>query len=209
MLKLAALISGGGRTVLNFQERIERGELDASIELVIASRKNIKGIVRAREAGLRVEVISKRSFPDTESFSAAIWQAIDAVITPADGLVVLAGFLSLLEIPRPWAERVINIHPALLPSFGGKGMYGDRVHAAVLAAGEAESGCTVHFADAKYDQGPIIGQIRCPIRPHDDADTLAARVFELECQLYPAVVRAFAEDRISLKQGRVLIQGEL
>ncbi len=209
MLKLAALISGGGRTVLNFQERIERGELDASIELVIASRQNIKGIERAQDAGLRVEVIPKRSFPDTESFSAAIWRAIDAVITPADGLVVLAGFLSLLEIPRPWAERVINIHPALLPSFGGQGMYGDRVHAAVLAAGERESGCTVHFADAKYDQGPVIGQKRCPVRPADDADTLAARVFELECQLYPAVVRAFAEDRISLKQGRVLIQGEL
>ncbi|MFG0252850.1 MAG: phosphoribosylglycinamide formyltransferase [Phycisphaerales bacterium JB038] len=209
MLKLATLISGGGRTVLNLQERIERGELDARIELVIASRKNITGIERARRAGLPVEVVPRRSFADTESFSVEIWRVIDASLTPADGLVVLAGFLSLLRIPDAWAARVINIHPALLPNFGGKGMYGERVHAAVLAAGEQESGCTVHFADARYDQGPIIGQKRCPVLPGDDAESLAARVFELDCQLYPAVVRAFAEDRISLKQGRVLIQGEL
>ncbi len=210
MLKLAALISGGGRTVLNFQERIERGDLEASIEIVIASRRNIAGIERARAVDLPVEVVSRRSYDDVESFSEAIWGKIEAAgVTPRDGLVTLAGFLSLLKIPQPWNGRVVNIHPALLPEFGGKGMYGERVHAAVLASQERQSGCTVHFADARYDHGPIIAQRRCPVLRDDTLDTLAARVFDLECQLYPAVVQAFAEDRISLKNGEVSIQGEL
>jgi formyltetrahydrofolate-dependent phosphoribosylglycinamide formyltransferase len=210
MLKLAALISGGGRTVLNLQERIERGEVDAGIEIVIASRRAIAGIERCRSVGLPVEIVSRRDFDDSASFSAAVWERIDrAGLTPANGLVVLAGFLSLLEIPQRWQGRVINIHPALLPEFGGKGMYGERVHRAVLAAGKRESGCTVHFADARYDQGPIIAQQRCPVLSDDDVESLSARVFSLECQLYPAVVQAFAEDRISLTHGRVSIQGEL
>jgi phosphoribosylglycinamide formyltransferase-1 len=101
----------------------------------------------------------------------------------------MAGFLSLWEIPPELHGLVLNIHPALLPKFGGKGMHGHHVHEAVLAAGETESGCTVHYADNTYDTGPIIVQRRVPVRPGDTADTLAARVFEQECIAYPEAIR--------------------
>jgi folate-dependent phosphoribosylglycinamide formyltransferase PurN len=117
----------------------------------------------------------------------------------------MAGFLSLWRIPEDRFGWVINIHPALLPDFGGKGMYGHRVHEAVLAAGRTESGCTVHFCDNEYDHGPIILQRKVRIKPNDTADTLAARVFEQECVAYPEAVRLFCEDRIRLEGRRVTI----
>ncbi|HEB61016.1 MAG TPA: phosphoribosylglycinamide formyltransferase [Phycisphaeraceae bacterium] len=210
MLNIAALISGGGRTVLNFAENINNGALDADIRIVIASRSGIKGIERAADIGLPVVVVPRRSFPDTQQFSNAVWREINnAGLTPENCVVALAGFLSLLNIPDDFLGRVINIHPALLPRFGGRGMYGDRVHRAVIDAGETESGCTVHFADNEYDHGPIIAQKRCPVLPGDTPDDLAARVFDLECELYPSVLQAFAEDRIRLADGKAVIQGTI
>jgi phosphoribosylglycinamide formyltransferase 1 len=113
-------------------------------------------------------------------------------------LALMAGFLSLWEIPQDWRGRVMNIHPALLPKFGGQGMHGEHVHAAVLAAGEKESGCTVHFADNTYDTGPIIVQRRVPVLPGDTPDTLAARVFEQECLAYPEAIRMYARGEARL-----------
>jgi phosphoribosylglycinamide formyltransferase-1 len=134
----------------------------------------------------------------------AFQDAITKAVSDAD-LVCMAGFLSLWRIPDDMMGRVINIHPALLPDFGGKGMYGLRVHRAVLAAGRTESGCTVHFCDNEYDHGPIILQRKVPVLPDDTPESLSARVFEQECIGYPEAVRLFCDNRIRLTGREVTI----
>lgn len=198
-LKLISLISGGGRTVLNLQEHIARGTLDARILRVVSSRPDAAGVARVAQAGLNVVVVDRKSLGD-EAFQSGITEAVAG----AD-LVCMAGFLSLWKIPPTLIGRVINIHPALLPAFGGKGMYGMRVHRAVLESGAKESGCTVHFCDNEYDHGPVILQRRVPVRNDETPDTLAQRVFEAECELYPEVIQLFAEGRIKLNGDRVEI----
>ena len=186
--RLVVLISGGGRTMLNLQERILAGNLNAKIECVISSRADTVGVSRTTEAGLRVEVLTRKSFHSAHEFSDAVWQLI-AGINP--DLVCMAGFLSLLKIPDEYLGRVMNIHPSLLPKYGGQGMWGHHVHGAVLDSDDTESGCTVHFADNEYDRGPIICQRRCQVHPDDDVDSLAARVFVQECEAYPQAVEMF------------------
>lgn len=199
-LRLAVLISGGGRTLLNLHEHIQRGALPATIETVISSRGDAAGVERARTAGLPVQVIERKGLTPSE-FDTRIAEAVDDV-----DLVCMAGFLSLWRMPPEFVGRVINVHPALLPDFGGPGMYGHRVHEAVLAAGRKESGCTIHFCDNEYDHGPIILQRRVPALPGDTPDALAARVFEQECVAYPEALRMFHEGRVSLRNGRVEIR---
>lgn len=177
--RLAALISGGGRTLLNLQDQIDSGHLRAVIPLVVASRE-CPGAERARARGLEVRVLPG-VIPAAALGSLLKQFQVDWVI--------LAGYLKKVEIPAAFSGRVVNIHPALLPRHGGSGMYGHRVHEAVLAAGERESGCTVHFCDGGYDTGPIILQKRCPVLPGDTPDTLAARVFELETRAYPEALQ--------------------
>ena len=121
-------------------------------------------------------------------------------------LVCNCGFLRLLLVPPAWEGKVMNIHPALLPKYGGKGMWGDHVHRAVLAAGEKESGCTVHFVTNEYDAGPVILQRRVPVREGDTVDSLAARVFAEECEAYPEAVRLFGEDRLRVENGKVVVR---
>ena len=163
--------------MVNLQERIAAGTLDAQIRLVISSRKGVKGIERAVDLALPTIIIEQAQLSH-EQFQ----QKLTAAIVEADSdLVCMAGFLSLWRIPGEFRGRVINIHPALLPEFGGKGLYGHHVHEAVLAAGRTVSGCTVHFCDNQYDHGPIILQREVPVKPDDTPDTLAARVFEQEC----------------------------
>ena len=170
------------------RQDLER-DLDARIALVISSRPEVKGIDHAAELGLPVQVVPRKQHDSTEAFCDAVW----ALIRPAGiDLVCMAGFLSLLLIPDDFAGRVLNIHPALLPDFGGRGMYGRRVHEAVLAAGESQSGCTVHFADNQYDHGRIILQRSCPVLPDDTPETLAERVLAAECEAYPEAVRQLA-----------------
>lgn len=185
--KLAVLISGSGSTMLNLAGAIERGELPARIELVIASRPDAKGIERARSAGLRCEVINRKTYPDTEAYSDALARCLDAA---GVDLVCMAGYLCFWHIPDRWLGRTLNIHPSLLPQFGGRGMHGMRVHEAVLRAGANVSGCTVHYADNQYDHGPIILQRSCPVLPDDVPETLAARVFEEEKLAYPAAIKS-------------------
>jgi len=192
-IRLAVLISGGGRSMLNLADRIERGELNARIELVVSSRKKAAGVERARERGLPVEIVPRKEYESIEAFSEAVWSKLRPV---GPDLVCLAGFLSLLHIPEDYAGRVMNIHPALLPKFGGQGMYGRHVHEAVLEAGETETGCTVHLCTNEYDRGPIVVQRTCPVEPGDTPETLADRVFEQECEAYPEAIRRFAEGRI-------------
>lgn len=182
---IAVLISGGGTTLQNLVDRIADGSLDARVGVVIASKAGIKGIERAQRAGLNVHVVSRKDFDSIESFSDRIFSICeDANID----MVCLGGWLSLLRIPDAWLGRVLNIHPSLLPLFGGKGMWGHHVHEAVLAAGAKVSGCTVHFVNNEYDAGPVILQRVCPVLENDTPDTLAARVFEEEKIAYPQAI---------------------
>ncbi len=183
--RLAVLLSGGGTTLQNLYERTQAGTLSAQIVTVIASNSTCLGIERARRLGLTVHVLPRKQYKDKQAFSDAVFSACrDA---GAD-LVCLAGFLSLLVIPDDYTGKVLNIHPSLLPSFGGQGMHGRHVHEAVLAHGCKVSGCTVHLADNTYDTGPILVQKCCEVKDNDTPDTLAARVFELECEAYPEAI---------------------
>jgi len=201
-MRLACLISGGGRTLLNLANRITDGTLECSIELVIASRPGVGGIERARQCGFepRIAHASEQGSVDAAHDAMMRW------VEEADvDLVCLCGWLRKVRMDAPLKGRTINIHPALLPDFGGPGMYGERVHRAVLAAGRSFSGCTVHFVDDQYDHGPIILQRACPVRPGDDVPALAARVFEQECIAYPQAIRLIAAGRVRLEGERVVI----
>ncbi len=201
-IRLGVLISGGGTTLMNFIRQIAEGRLSAEIPLVIASRPDAAGIAKARAAGLAVEVISPRSFPTVARFSEAIFARMDDVQID---LMLLAGFLSRIDVPERHEHRVMNIHPALIPAFCGKGYYGHRVHEAVLERGARVSGCTVHFADREYDHGPIVAQRCVPVLDDDTPEALAARVFEAECEAYPEAVRLFAQGRLEVFGRRVRV----
>jgi len=183
---LAVLVSGGGRSLENLATKIDAGELDARIALVLSNDPSAFALERAQRLGLETAVVRHQDSPDTADFSRRVFAEIEA---RACDLVVLAGFLRLLVLPELWVGRVLNIHPALLPSYGGKGYYGERVHRAVLAAGERESGCTVHYVTNEYDAGPILLQRRVSVLAGDTPETLAARVFEEEQRALPEAIR--------------------
>lgn len=193
-IRLGVLLSGGGRTLLNILEHIQAGRLPAEVAVVIASR-DCKGVERARNAGLDVHIVPYKEMPDAETYSARICELLDAAGVK---LICLAGFLSFWNIPDRYLGRVMNIHPALLPRFGGDGMWGHHVHEAVLAAGCKLSGCTVHFVNNEYDAGPIIVQKCVPVLEGDTPDTLTARVFEQECLAYPEAIRLYAAGRLRI-----------
>ena len=201
MNRLVALASGGGRTILNLQDRIDAGDLDAVIALVITNRE-CKAVERVQARGLEAVVVPWTKGTTPEDWSEPVWQRIEAA---GATLVCNCGFLRLLVVPPAWESRIMNVHPALLPKYGGKGMYGDHVHRAVIEAGDVESGCTIHFVTSEYDTGPVILQQRCPVNPGDTVDTLAARVFKQECEAYPEAVRLFFEGRLSIEGGKVSI----
>ena len=202
-LRLGVLLSGGGRTMLNILQEIEQGRLNARIVSVISSRSTVAGVERAQKAGLSAEIVRKKDYSDLNAFSKALEERLDAAEVD---LVIQAGWLCLWNIPSQYENRVMNIHPALLPSFGGQGMWGHHVHEAVLAAGCKVSGCTVHFCTNEYDSGPIIVQRTCPVENDDTADTLAARVFEQECLAYPEAIRCFSEGRLRVEGNKVRIE---
>jgi phosphoribosylglycinamide formyltransferase-1 len=190
-LQLAVLISGGGTTLENLSARIGDGRLrGVEIRLVISSRSTVRGVGIARAAGLPLQIVRRKDFPDDAVFSTAITAALDRARVD---LVVLAGFLCFWHLPPHYAGRVLNIHPALLPRFGGRGFYGHRVHEAVLAAGATESGCTIHLVDNQYDHGPIVAQSCVPVQADDTPDSLAERVGVAERELYPRVIQQIAD----------------
>jgi formyltetrahydrofolate-dependent phosphoribosylglycinamide formyltransferase len=199
-LRLAILVSGSGTTLQNLIDAIRGGVLNASVEIVIGSKPGLKGLERAANAKVMNFVVERSAYPDCASFSKQVFTLIDDA---GVDLVCLGGWLCLLDIPERYAGKVMNIHPALLPSFGGKGMYGRRVHQAVLDHGCKVSGCTVHFVDAGYDTGPIILQRTCPVLDDDTAETLAARVFEEEKAAYPEAIRLFQAGRLKVDGRRV------
>jgi formyltetrahydrofolate-dependent phosphoribosylglycinamide formyltransferase len=194
-IRLAVLISGSGTTLQNFLDRIADGRLAARVVQVVASKAGVKGLERAKRAGVPAAVVERKQCGSVEEFSEKVFEHCRRA--GAD-LVCLAGFLHLIRIPNDFIGRVMNIHPALIPAFCGKGMYGHHVHEAVIASGVKLSGCTVHFADNEYDHGPIIIQRAVPVLDDDTPDALAARVFVEECAAYPEAIRLFVEGRLKV-----------
>ena len=204
-LRLAVLLSGGGRTLENIFNHIAEGKLDAEVVVVGSSRADAYGLERARARGVPTFVVSSRQFRRTSEFSKAIFAELGKY---EFDLLLLAGFMCLLELPPELLGRTMNIHPALIPAFCGKGYYGHFVHEAVLRYGVKVSGCTVHFVDNLYDHGPIIIQKTVPVLDDDTPETLAARVFEKECEAYPEAIRLFGEGRLKIEGRRVRILPE-
>lgn len=200
-IRLAVCVSGGGTTLQNLIDRIADGRLVAEVVLVVAGRQGIRAISRAEQAGIpvAVEPRSKRPLVD---FSAAVF---DPIRRSGADLVILGGFLSLIQITPDYAGRVINIHPSLIPAFSGSGYHGLAVHQAAIDTGVKLSGCTVHFADDTYDTGPIIFQIPVPVLNVDTAETLAARVFEAECDALPEAIALYAAGKLTIRGRRVVI----
>jgi phosphoribosylglycinamide formyltransferase-1 len=190
-LPIAVLISGGGTTLRNLIDKIQGGELPVGIRLVISSNPVAAGLAFAEAAKIRSLVVEKTKSTDAAAYSEAIFGPCRAA---GVGYVVMGGFLKHVLIPPDFERRVLNIHPALLPAFGGQGMYGLKVHEAVLAAGAKESGCTVHYVDNEYDHGPVILQRRVPVLAGDTPETLQKRVFAAECEAYPEALRSLAKD---------------
>jgi formyltetrahydrofolate-dependent phosphoribosylglycinamide formyltransferase len=201
-INLAVLLSGSGTTLQNLIDHIAAKKLDARIKLVIGSRDGLLGIQRAMQAGIPSHIVDRKRSADVASFSQRVFELIDEAQVD---LVCLAGWLCLLDLPGRYDAKMMNIHPALLPSFGGKGMYGAKVHQAVLDHGCKVSGCTVHFVDASYDSGPIILQRTCPVLEDDTPQTLARRVFEEEKIAYPAAIRLFADGKLRIEGQRVRV----
>lgn len=190
--RLAVIISGKGRTLQNLHKAISAGRLEAEIVVVVSTDPRAEGLVKCREYGLVCLVIDPHRYPlDSKKqpveFSRVVWDSIEPFHVD---LVCLAGCLHKILIPNKYKDRVLNIHPALLPSpYGGAGMFGDRVHRAVLEAEEKITGCSVHYCTNVYDDGEVIHKLTCEVLPDDDVHSLAARVFELECQAYPEAIR--------------------
>jgi formyltetrahydrofolate-dependent phosphoribosylglycinamide formyltransferase len=201
-LKIAVLLSGSGRTLQNFIDLRKRGELNIEIPVVIGSRPNLLGLQRAADANIPTAVIQRRNFSSLEECCSNIFNLCDQAKVD---LVCLAGWLCLLHLPPRYQGRTMNIHPALLPAFGGKGMFGHHVHESVINHGCKVSGCTVHFVDSAYDTGPIIIQRPCPVLDDDTPDTLAARVFEQEMIAYPQAITLFAQNRLKIEGRKVRI----
>jgi phosphoribosylglycinamide formyltransferase 1 len=203
-IHLAVLLSGSGTTLRNLLDRIADGRLDARVVTVISSNPTAFGIERARAAAIPATVIERKSCPSRDEFSRRVFGVCREASVD---LVCMGGFLQLLPIPPDFTNRVLNIHPSLIPAFSGKGFHGPHVHQAALEAGVRVSGCTVHFADNEYDHGPIVLQRVVPVEDDDTPETLATRVFDAECEAYPEAIRLFAAGKLRVEGRRVKVTG--
>ncbi|MEZ4522500.1 MAG: phosphoribosylglycinamide formyltransferase [Thermomicrobiales bacterium] len=201
-LRVAVLLSGSGRTLENIVKRAAAGTLGVEIPIVISSRAGVRGVEIARNAGIETHVVRRREAPTPRALSRRVLELLDSHDVD---LMLLAGYLLQLEILPQWRGKILNIHPSLLPLFGGKGMYGHHVHEAVLASGMKVSGCSVHIVTEEYDAGPIVAQRCVPVLPGDTPADLGARVFEAECELYPEALQFFVDGRVRLEGDRVTI----
>ncbi|MBN1542257.1 phosphoribosylglycinamide formyltransferase [candidate division KSB1 bacterium] len=204
-LKLTVLVSGRGSNLMAVLEKIDAGKLNAVVTCVISNRSAAGGLISARERGIPTFHLSPSHYPNEPDYEKALLATLEAAGTE---LIVLAGYLKILPqtVVRTYKNRILNIHPALLPSFGGKGMFGHHVHEAVLAFGCKVSGATVHLVDEKYDTGPPVLQECVPVHEDDTPDSLAARVLALEHRLLPEAIGLFAENRIRIENRRVIIK---
>ncbi len=201
MHKIAVLISGSGSNLQAIIDNIENGHLNCSIEFVISDKPDVYGLKRAEEKGIKTLVFDKKIYKS--NLSDAILEVIDNKVD----FIVLAGFLSILkgEILDKFNNRIINIHPSLIPSFCGAGMYGIRVHESVIKSGVKVSGCTVHFVDKGTDTGPVILQKVVPVYFEDDAQSLQKRVLEQEHIALPEALNLLLQGRVSVIDNRVKI----
>lgn len=199
-LPIAVLISGGGTTLRNLIEKQRRENLPIDIRLVISSSPAAKGLGFAAEANIPSLVVEKKKSLAPADYEQQMFAPCRAA---GAQYVVMAGFLKHVPIPADFENRVINIHPSLIPAFCGHGMYGLKVHQAALDYGAKVSGCTVHFVDNEYDHGPIIGQWPVLVLDGDTAESLQARVFAAECEAYPAVLAGLARGEIQISGRRV------
>jgi phosphoribosylglycinamide formyltransferase-1 len=195
MARLGILLSGSGSTYANLADRIADGTLAAEIAVVVASRADAGGIERAKQRGHPVVVARE---------AAAVTAALRAHRAE---FVAMCGYMRFWDPPGEFAGKTVNVHPALLPAFGGKGMYGHHAHEAVIAAGCKISGCTVHLVAGDYDRGPIIAQRAVPVLDSDDADALAARVQAAERAVYPGAIAALMAGRVRVVGGRCVVDG--
>jgi len=203
-LRLAAFASGGGSNVQAILDAIADDSLRAEVVLVVTDRPGIGVLDRAEKQGIPSVVLRPADFGGSKEFGQALLEALDA---HSVDFVVLAGYLKHVPpaVVRAFRHRMLNIHPSLLPAFGGPGFYGRRVHEAALDYGVRWSGATVHLVDEEYDTGPIVLQDIVPVRPDDTPETLAARVLAVEHRLYPEALRLFADGRVRIDGRRVYI----
>jgi phosphoribosylglycinamide formyltransferase 1 len=189
LLPIAVLISGGGTTLKNLIRCRDLGTLPVEFRLVISSRPDASGLQFAYEASIPTLVVPKVRIQTAEEHSESVFRPIRE---SGARLVVMGGYLHHVLIPNDFENRVVNIHPSLIPSFCGKGMYGLKVHQAAIDFGVKITGCTVHFVDNQYDHGPILLQRACEVREDDTAETLQKRVFEIECVALPDAIKRIA-----------------
>jgi phosphoribosylglycinamide formyltransferase-1 len=201
-IRLGVLLSGSGTTLQNLLDRCDDGRLAARVAVVVSSSPEALGVQRALRASVPAFVVERKACASRDEFSARI---LEHCREAGVDLACMAGFLQLLRISDDFLGRVMNIHPALIPAFSGKGYHGLHVHKAALEAGVKLSGCTVHFADNEYDHGPIILQRAVPVLDDDTPEALQARVFAEECEAYPEAIRLFAEGRLKIEGRRVRI----
>ena len=199
-ISIAVLISGTGRTLKNLLERIEAGTLGVDVRLVVASTPQAKGLQHAEQAGIPIQIVERKDHESRDSFSQAIFRSCDEADVD---YVILAGYIKMLAIPETYKNRVLNIHPSLIPAFAGKGYFGDYVHQAVLQYGAKVTGCTVHFVDNEYDHGPVVLQRAVEVLEHDTVTSLNDRVFETERTVYPEAIQLLAEGKIRV-EGRIV-----
>jgi len=206
-LRLAVFASGGGSNFQSILDAIDRGDLAATAALVVTDRDGIGALDRARRHDIPTAIIRPADFTDAEEFGQALLEALDG---HGVNFVALAGYLKHVPptVVRAFRHRMLNVHPSLLPAFGGPGFYGRRVHEAALDYGVRWSGATVHLVDEAYDTGPIVLQDVVPVRPDDTPATLAARVLAVEHRLYPEALRLFADGRVRIEGRRVRITNE-
>ncbi len=205
MKNIAVFASGGGSNFKSLHYQIKSGEIPGRIVLIVSNNPNSGAIKYARKYNISTLIINKVSYAkpvDREKF------LIQTLIDNEVNLICLAGYMNLLpkSIVHQYKNCILNVHPALLPHFGGKGFYGIKVHEAVVASGVEESGVTVHFVDEEYDHGKIIAQEKVKVLSEDTAETLAERVLKVEHELYPQVVKAFCEDRIIWENNHPIIE---
>ncbi|WLT33322.1 phosphoribosylglycinamide formyltransferase [Geothrix sp. PMB-07] len=193
MKRLAFFISGSGGNALNLVRACREGRIPGQPVLGLASTAKAEGIARLEAEGLPVAVVVRKDFDSDEAFSAACYLAAEKA---GAEVICLCGWLKKLAVPAHWEGRILNIHPGLLPQYGGPGMFGMHVHRAVLAAGETESGATVHLVDGEYDHGRILDQQRVPVLPGDAPEDLQQRVYAAEMELFPRALAAYLSDRI-------------
>lgn len=204
-LRIAVFASGRGSNFRSIVKSINRGDLDAEIAFVLSNNPDPGAFEFAREENIKTIHLTSRSFSSQDEFD----DKLLGVLKEHDvNLIVLAGYMKKLSprIVKAYRNRIVNIHPALLPSFGGKGLYGLKVHESVLNYGCKVTGVTVHIVDEGYDTGPIVYQQPVEVKDDDDPETLAARVLKVEHLVYPKVLRLFAENRVKVKGRKVYIE---